>query len=98
MNKLNLMEVYYNICRSRGKEGADEILQEICKTSITVNNEITDEVFFEASRLKVNYKISLADSVALAEASVSGGELVTAGHHEFDVIEQNEMIKFCWIR
>ena len=33
INKLNLMEVYYKTYRSRGKEGADEILQEICKTS-----------------------------------------------------------------
>ena len=52
----------------------------------------------EAGRLKATYKISLADSVALAEAFVSGGTLLTADHHELDVIEKHEKIQFQWIR
>ena len=98
MNKLNLLEVYYKIQRSCGKDDADRMLGDWMRIPMTVNETITDELFFEASILKVRYRISLADSVALAEASVSGGELLTADHHEFDVIQQNEKIKFCWIR
>ena len=42
--------------------------------------------------------ISLADSFALAQALISDGELLTSDHHEFDEIEGNELITFCWIR
>ena len=53
----------------------------------------------EAGRLKACYRISIADSVALAEASVSWGRLLTADHHEFDAVEKKEgNIGFCWIR
>ncbi|MDR1133725.1 MAG: PIN domain-containing protein [Synergistaceae bacterium] len=98
MNKINLLEVYYDVYRSAGKETADNVLFELSKRPITVVPEISDSVFAEAGRLKATYKISLADSIALAEASVSGGSLVTADHHEFDSIEKHESIRFHWIR
>jgi predicted nucleic acid-binding protein len=60
--------------------------------------KLSDKVFTEAGRFKASYKISLADSIALAETSVSGGKLLTADHHEFDIIEKQEKIKFNWIR
>jgi predicted nucleic acid-binding protein len=59
---------------------------------------LSDAVFAVAGRLKASYRISLADAVALAEASVSGGALLTSDHHEFDAIEQKENIRFLWIR
>jgi predicted nucleic acid-binding protein len=98
MNKLNLLEVYYGLFRAYGKDHADRFLEEVRQSPIIVNHEISDEIFTEAGRLKANYKISLADAIALAEASVSGGNLLTADHHEFDMIEQNENIAFLWIR
>jgi predicted nucleic acid-binding protein len=53
----------------------------------------------EAARFKTTYKISIADSIALAETSVSGGTIITADHHEMDIVEQNEHnLKFLWIR
>jgi predicted nucleic acid-binding protein len=79
IHKINLLEVYYDVLRYKGKQ-------------------IADELFFEAGRLKSNYKISLADSLAVACASVYYAELVTADHHELDVIESKENIKFFWIR
>ncbi|MCL2351430.1 MAG: hypothetical protein FWC55_02740, partial [Firmicutes bacterium] len=42
--------------------------------------------------------ISLADSIALAEAAVIGGHLITADHHELDIVERNESVRFFWIR
>ena len=98
MNSINLLEVYYDIYRGAGKVKAVEELDMIKKLPIAIQSTLSDEVFEEAGRLKASYKISLADSIALAEASVSGGELLTADHHEFDVIEQREKIKFQWIR
>ena len=98
MNKVNLLEVYYDLYRTIGKDKADEVLTEIKKRPLTINAEITDEIFYEAGRLKASHKISLADSFALAQAIVSGGELMTSDHHEFDPIEGQEVIGFCWIR
>ncbi|MCL1917839.1 MAG: type II toxin-antitoxin system VapC family toxin [Peptococcaceae bacterium] len=98
INKLNLLEVYYNLLREYGTENANKFLKEIKQSPITIIHEISDGVFLEAGKLKVSYKISLADSIALAEAAVSGGMLVTADHHEFDVIDQSGDLKFFWIR
>jgi predicted nucleic acid-binding protein len=98
MNKLNLLEVYYDTYRSHGKETADIMFVAVKELPIMVISDMTDNVFAEAGRLKATYRISLADAVALASTSVSGGMLVTADHHEFDVIEQKEKIQFYWIR
>jgi predicted nucleic acid-binding protein len=98
MHKANLLEVYYDLYRSLGREKADLIISEIKKRPIRINTEITDEIFSEAGRLKASYRISFADSFALAQALVTGGGLMTSDHHEFDSIAGKENIKFIWIR
>ena len=98
MNKLNLLEVYYDIYRRSGSAVADEVLDEIGHSPIQVIPEMTEAVFKEAGRLKATYRISLADAVALAEASITGGSLVTSDHHEFDPVQAAESISFFWIR
>ncbi len=74
------------------------MLMNIEKGPVSIIAEISDEIFKEAGRLKATYKISLADSVALAQAIYLDGELLTSDHHEFDVIEEKENIRFHWIR
>ena len=98
MHKANLLEVYYDLYRTLGKNKANEVLEKIMERPITINEKITDDIFKEAGRLKATYKISFADSFALAQAYVLGGELLTSDHHEFDAIEGNEPIIFQWIR
>jgi len=98
MHKANFLEVYYDAYRYRGKEQADLMLSAVKKRPIQINAEITDEIFSEAGRLKATYKMSFADSFALAQAVVSGGALLTSDHHEFDAIESVENIGFVWIR
>ena len=98
IHKANLMEVYYDLYRNFGKDKANAILTEIKKRPIHIIAEISDELFEEAGRLKSTYKISFADSFALAQAIVSDGALLTSDHHEFDVIEGKERINFAWVR
>lgn len=99
INKINLLEAYYDQYRSIGKSIADKTFKNVKESSIEIVSEISDELFEEAGRIKAVYKVSLADSIAIAQASVSGGELVTADHHEMDKVEQSEKnIKFFWIR
>jgi len=98
MNVANLVEVYYDIFRAVGKAKADEEIAMIKKLPVVIQTEITDNIFSEAGRFKASYKISFADSFALAQAIVSSGELLTSDHHEFDVIEGKEAVRFLWIR
>jgi len=98
MNKLNLLEVYYDLLRTYGKDRANEVLEEIRQLPIKIYSELSDEIFFEAGRLKTTYNISVADSIALAQAKSINGAIVTADHHEFDVIEEKESINIHWIR
>ena len=98
MNKLNFLEVYYNIRRSEGYELSERFYDRVLKMPIKIISHISDEVFKEAGRIKSKYKISLADSIALAESSVLGARILTCDHHEFDAIEGKEPIRFYWIR
>jgi predicted nucleic acid-binding protein len=99
MHKMNLFEVYYDVYRNYDKETADGLIAIVKDTPIKIISEITDDIFFEAGRLKAVCKISVADAIALATASVMNGTILTADHHEFDAIEcSDESIKFLWIR
>ena len=99
MNRINLVEVYYDFYRSKGKGYADNFFSNIKQSEIIVK-DVPDDVLLEAGRLKATYPVSLADSFALSQAIVSSGKLLTADHHEFDVIEEQgqENIDFLWIR
>jgi PIN domain nuclease of toxin-antitoxin system len=99
MHKANLLEVYYDIYRSRGKDRADKNIIEFIDGQVTIISDISDELFAEAGRLKSQYKISFADIFALATAATTDAILVTADHHEMDEIEKKEpRIKILWIR
>jgi predicted nucleic acid-binding protein len=97
INTVNLLEVYYGLIKSFDATFADIRLREITESIIEITN-LTRPKLVEAGRLKSEYKVSLADAIALAEAYVSGGTLITADHHEMDVVEQREKIEFLWIR
>jgi len=98
IHKANLLEVYYDAYHYRGREQADLMVVEIKKRPIQINSEITDDIFTEAGRLKATYRISFADSFALAQAKIFDGALLTSDHHEFDLVENSEDIEFAWIR
>ena len=91
--------MYYGFYRENGKAYADKIMESVKRSAVSVY-EFTKEVFTEGGKLKASHKISLADSVALAQAIITGGRLLTADHHEFDAIEREgrENITFEWIR
>jgi len=97
LNKINLLEVYYDFYRYKGKDYADNFVNTIKRSEVQIC-EFDEIIFTHAGRLKATYKISLADSIALAQAIVLKGSLLTCDHHEFDVIEGKEPLKFHWIR
>ena len=97
MNRVNLLEVYYGFFHDDGKVYADNIIDNVLK-SIVVINEFDKEIFPIAGRLKASYQISLADSIVLAQTLLLNGELLTSDHHKFDTIDERETISFYWIR
>ncbi len=97
MNKFNVYEVYYGFYKEEGKQKADEIYGMILKLPISIIDTFEDNVFSEAARLKTRYGISIADSIALGESVARDAFLATSDHHELDVVEQQEQIKFFWI-
>jgi predicted nucleic acid-binding protein len=58
----------------------------------------SDEIFLQAGRLKASYRVSLADSILIAQSIMSNAAILSSDHHELDKIEQSEQIKFHWIR
>ena len=82
MNKLNLFEVYYGIRRVEGIQQAEDFYSMSLRLPIIIIDGISDDVFREAGRIKTNYRMSLADSIALGETSVRGASILTSDHHE----------------
>ena len=98
INKVNLLEVYCGFRREHGEEYADTILKSVINSFVEIS-DISIETLIEAGRIKSEYRrISIADSIALAETSIRAGHLVTSDHHELDVIDNNGVVKFLWIR
>jgi predicted nucleic acid-binding protein len=98
MNKLNILEIYYVVYRRAGKEIAEDVLVKMLNLPLIVIDTLNDDLFKEAGRLKATYKISLADSIALAEAKTREARILTADHHEFDLLDKEGEVVFYWIR
>jgi predicted nucleic acid-binding protein len=98
MNKINLLEVYYDFYRSIGSQKALKMLNLVSSAPIIINDVISDKLLLEAGRIKATYKLSLADSIVIAETKLNNACLLTSDHHEFDVIEQREKISFYCLR
>ena len=98
INKYNLLETYYGYLRANGEEFAENIFKIVETSCINIVDVLTDEIFRQAGRLKVDFKISLADAIALAQAKVDDAIIVTSDHHELDAVERGTDINFQWIR
>jgi hypothetical protein len=98
MHKVNFLEVYYYIYKRYNEQTALKLLKDIKITPIKIDTEITDDIFIMSGRLKSLYKMSLADSIGLAETIINNGYFVTADHHELEIIQERENVNIIWIR
>lgn len=60
----------------------------------TINRNLMQAAGF----FKTKYRVSLADSIALALAQQLDARLVSTDHHEFDTIEKAGIIQLLWLR
>ena len=98
MHKINFLEVYNYIFKKYNEKAALKLFESIKISPIKLNTEISDSIFKTAGRLKSLYKMSLADSIGLAESIQNNGYFVTADHHEIDIVEEKENLSIVWIR
>jgi len=98
MHKINFLEVYYYVYKRYNEQTAINLLKDIKIAPIRIDTEITDDIFIKAGRLKSLYKMSLADSIGLAETIINNGYFVTADHHELEIVQEKEKINIIWIR
>lgn len=98
MNQVNLLEVYYDVIKNYDEQEADKMLETVKELPIEITKELENTAFKKAGYLKSKYKMSLADSIALAESIARNGRLITSDHHEFALIEKSENIKIYWFR
>ena len=98
MHKINFLEVYYYVLKNYNEELAKNLLENIKISPVNINSEITDDILIKAGKFKSLYKMSLADSIGLAESIINTGYFVTADHHELDIVQKKEKVKIVWIR
>jgi len=98
MHKINLYEVFYDTWRSQDEAAAIIFYDTFTNLPVSIIDSISDELMAEAARLKTEYRVSVADSFALAAAKLNDAVLVTSDHREFDPVEEKGDIAFHWIR
>ena len=99
MAAVNLLEIAYDAVRRTGQpSAARDILESVRQLPISIRWDIDSAVIECAAGLKTRFRISLADSIALAVAAACNAPLVTSDHHEFDPIASAAEARFLWIR
>jgi PIN domain nuclease of toxin-antitoxin system len=94
---VNLYEVFYDGLR-RDEASARQLLNDLYSLPVTIIETLDRPLMHLAGRLKVSYRISLADSIALALAQQLRARLISSDHHEIDPIEKAGDVKMKWIR
>ena len=98
MHSVNLGEVYYYSLRGSGKEKADELFDDILKLPIHIIWTFDFPFIQIVGKYKTSYRISYADSFALALAEQEEATVISTDHHEFDIIESEKKLSFYWLR
>ena len=98
INQVNLLEIYYHVCKIYNQEEANKVLDKIKEFPIEIISGLNVNVFKEAGRIKAKYKIPLGDSIAVAECINNNGILVTSDHNDFIIFEKEKIIKINWFR
>jgi predicted nucleic acid-binding protein len=98
MHKVNFLEVYYYMYKRYSEKTALKLLEDIKIGPIKMDTEITNDILIKAGKLKSLYKMSLADSIGLAETIINDGYFVTSDHHELEIVQKKEKIHIIWFR
>ena len=93
MSVINLGEIYYNACRERGREKADETIFMMEQLPVTIVNADW-EITITAAGLKSRHPVAYADCFAAALGIIKKARVIT-GDPEFKRF--GEEVKVEWI-
>ncbi len=94
MSAINLGEIYYLSVRKLGEIQAEQMLDDIEKLPITIE-EASLERIMEAARIKARYTVSYADAFCISLAKELKAPVVT-GDPEFNQLDS--LIEIIWLR
>ncbi|MSQ47083.1 MAG: type II toxin-antitoxin system VapC family toxin [Deltaproteobacteria bacterium] len=80
----NLMEIYYIYFRRRGEGVAEDALQSLLDTGLTMRDDHDTAFWKEAATFKGKHAIALPDTFCLTLARRLNGTVITTDHTEFD--------------
>ena len=96
---INVLEIAYDAVRRSGVSSAAlMVMERIRALPIRIRWDMDPTLIAGAAVFKMRFRMSIADSVALALAQQKQAPLVTCDHHEFDRIEVAGESRFVWIR
>ena len=99
IHKINLLEIYYNICRESNETIADVIYDQIERSPIKIIDSMDKATIFKlTSYFKVKYKLGLGDSFLLATAKIQEKPIVVTADKGLKTVEENNEIEMLWIR
>lgn len=81
---INLLEVFYEFLRATNLATANRALRRLREAGVVTRRDIGSNFMRSVGILKSRGGVSLADCFCIALAQVTGGELYTSDHHEFD--------------
>jgi predicted nucleic acid-binding protein len=59
---------------------------------------VHSEMIKIASEIKASYRLSLADSIAVATTILKNGVLVSSDHHELESVKNDRVVDLLWFR
>lgn len=95
---VNLCEVFYDFLRSHGESAAVAAVDRMRAIGLSVREDMDEGFWREAGRLKVRFRMSLADAMAVALAERSGAELITSDRGDFEPVAQSGICPVRFIR
>jgi PIN domain nuclease of toxin-antitoxin system len=94
---LNLCEVFYDFHRASGRGEALGAIADLARVGVIEDAHLDSGVWQAAGTLKANLRrVSLADCFAIDLADRMQATILTADHHEFDVLagQSDHVIRF----
>lgn len=98
LHRIHLGEVYYIFYRKGGERRAEEMLDDVRRLPILLEDRVSPVLMREAGRIKASYPLSYADAFAAGLARVRNGVLVSADRQEFGPLESAGEVSVAWVR
>ncbi len=98
IHAVNTLEIFYGYERAKGTAFARRVLEMMAKAGIETRGDFDQSFLEDASFLKTNYKMSLADTFGVALCRRLASPLATTDHHELDAIDAARVAQILFIR